>query len=296
MRVVDDYIRYAATCIVLLSVSMIPAILSAQPNVRWQGSLSYSNGSYYFSEPTGSFYITNGIAAELKSVNLSLTLPFVVQGTPWISYAAAANLPTGGTQSGEVRGMGGGSGSGGMGAGGRRNMITIPDTTSYNQASFSDPSLRLSAAVVNSYSSRTSVYLNAGLKFPLSDPASGFGTGAWDVSAGLSLSKGLGRTVIVYTDLMYWWLGDMEELPLKNGLSYGFGIGKLFRDYGWTGNLSISGFTEVIEGYDPPLTLMAGAGYRLNERSSLTFSAGTGLSESSPDLTIGFGWSVGLGK
>jgi hypothetical protein len=295
MLLVKKLFRFATCCIVLLSSCFIPGLTSAQ-SVRWQGSSSYSNGSYYFSETTGSFYISNGLSVEAKGVNISVSLPFVVQSTPWISYTTAGKLPTGGTQSGEVHGSGSGSGSGsgGQGMGGRRNIIELPDTTSYSRSSFSDPSIAISAALLNNYSSRTSIYLNANLKIPLSNPASGFGTGAWDGGAGLSLSKGLGSTVMIFTDLMYWWLGDMEDLPLKNGLSYGVGFGKLFRGSPWTVNISLSGFTEIVDGYDPPLTLAGGAGYRVSEKASLTLSAGTGLSESSPDITIGFGWSVGL--
>lgn len=295
MDLVKKHFLFSAGFIVLLFACFIPEQLSAQ-SVRWQGSTSYSSGSYYFSETTGSFYISNGLSVEAKGVNISVSMPYVVQSTPWISYTTAGKLPTGGTQSGEVHGSGSGSGSGsgGQGMGGRRNIIELPDTTTYNRSSFSDPSVALSAAVVNNYSSRTSIYLNANLKIPLSDPASGFGTGAWDGGAGISLSKGLGSTVMIFTDLMYWWLGDMEDLPLKNGLSYGVGIGKLFRGSAWTGNLSFSGFTEIVDGYDPPLTLAGGAGYRVSEKASLTFSAGTGLSESSPDFTITFGWSVSL--
>lgn len=286
-------IRFITCCIVFLFGFLIPENSSAQ-TIRWQGSTSYSSGTYYFTETTGSFYVSNGLSMEFGRITGSFSVPYVVQSTPWVSYAAAGNLPTGGTQSVEVQRSGMGSGSGGQG--GRKQTVMLTDTTSYSRASFSDPSVSLSANLLNRYSSRTSVYLNAQLKMPLSDPASGYGTGAWDGGAGLSMSQGFGASFMIFTDLMYWWMGDMEELPLNNGLSYGIGIGKLFTAAGWTASLALNGFTEIIDGVDPPLTLSAGAGVRLSEKASLNFNAGTGLSESSSDITVGFGWFVRLGR
>lgn len=263
-------------------------------SVRWQGSTSYSSGTYYFTETTGSLYVSNGLSMEFGRISGSITAPFVVQSTPWVSYAAAGNLPTGGTQSGEVQRSGMGSGPGSGGQGGPKQTVMLTDTTTYSRASFSDPSVSVSANLLNRYPGRTSVYLNAQLKMPLSNPSSGFGTGAWDGGAGLSASQGVGASFMIFTDLMYWRMGDMEELPLNNGLSYGIGIGKLFTDAGWTGSLALNGFTEIIDGVDPPLAISAGAGVRLSEKGSLNFNVGTGLSESSPDFTIGFGWFVTL--
>ncbi|PWN06541.1 hypothetical protein [Rhodohalobacter mucosus] len=280
-------------CIVFLLGFMMSESTEAQ-SVRWQGSSSYSSGTYYFTEKTGSFYVSNGLSVEIGSITGSFSVPYVVQSTPWVSYAPAGNLPTGGTQSGEVKRSGKGSGSGSGGQGGRNQTVMLVDTTSYSRTSFSDPSVSLSVNLLRRYSSQTFVYLNTQLKIPVSDPASGYGTGAWDGGAGLAMSKGIGASFMLFTDLMYWWMGDMEELPIRNGLSYGIGFGKLFTDTGWTASLALNGFTGIIEGVDPPLSLSAGAGVRLGEKASLNVNAGTGLSESSPDITVGLGWFVNL--
>jgi hypothetical protein len=269
---------------------------SKAQSVRWNGNISYSEGKYLFLESTGSLYINNSLSLEYKRFTISAGVPFVIQNSPWITYGTGTGLPTGGTQHGEVGRIGTGSGSNGsdgMGHGsGRRNRVDLTDTTSYRSWTFSDPYVSASMMITDRYYSRFSFMVNGQLKVPAASPSNGFGTGAWDGALGISASKRSDTGWLVFADFMYWWLGDMDELALNNALAFGAGVGKMFLGSKWMASINLNGMTAIIEGFDPPLSLSAGAGYRVNDRSSLTFNLGIGLSESSPDFTTGIGWTI----
>ncbi|MGM0589055.1 MAG: hypothetical protein ACQETE_11605 [Bacteroidota bacterium] len=273
----------------------------------YTGSAQFASGSYFFGETTQSFYLVNGMGWSNDTWNISLSIPMVVQNSPWVSYSTTGQLPTGGSQHGELLNPKNddnqpvpeattatpgvwvqqqkGSGRGG------RKTIELPDTVSYTQAGFSDPSMNMGIQLWSSTGGRTLLNLNTTIKFPLTDPNNGFGTGKWDFGAGASIMQRLG-TVFLMGDLMYWWFGDMEDLELYNPLNYSLGLGKSF-DYGtWMANVSFNGYTEIIEDYDPPMSIAAGIGYTVSDAVNLNGLVSYGLSESAADYTIGLGWSV----
>jgi hypothetical protein len=265
--------------------------LDAQ-QLRYNGGMSYSSGSYFFGKNTGSFYLNNGLNAEFKRFSFSVNVPFVVQSTPWISYSPGGGIPTGGMQNGQVqKGRSGNP----MGPGhGRHRQIDLADTVSYTRASFSDPTVRAGFRLYSGRDGRTALTMNGNLKIPLSKPSYGYGTGARDGGAGLSVMQRAGFTWMFFADATWWWFGNMDELKLKNSLAFGAGIGKIFPGSGWMINTSLNGFTTILDSYDPPLNLSFGAGYRVHDGLFLNALIGFGLSESSPGVSGGLGWSVKL--
>jgi|SRR6056297_395111 len=262
--------------------------------VTYSGSFQYSTGSYFFTDRTESFYLSNGLSIYGDRARISFNVPYVVQSSPWISYGPAGGIPTGGTGHKQVGQHGSGSDNQMMdfqGRGSRR--IDVPDTVSYRQASFSDPGVNGSMRIYKSSNQNTNLTLNASVKIPLSNPSSGFGTGAWDAGAGVSLFHRM-STVYLFSDVMYWQMGDMDDLTLKNPFFLSAGAGKVFRDGTWMVNASISGSTKIIETTDPPANVNAGVGYFISTGVSLNGTFSFGLSESSPDVSAGVGWSLRL--
>jgi hypothetical protein len=278
--------RGAILCFIFLLAGMG---VKAQ-GVRYNGGISYLTGSYYFGEKTGTLYFSNGFNMGFDRLSFSVNVPFVVQTTPWISYSPYGAIPTGGTENGEVKRAG--SGHAMVPGSGHRRHIDLADTVSYARASFSDPSVQAGFRIYSGRDGKTTLILNGHLKFPISTPSSGYGTGAWDSGTGFSLSQSLGYTWMVFADATWWWLGDMEDLNLNNSLAYGVGVGKIFTETGWLVNASLSGFTTIVDNYDPPLTLTFGTGYKADTNIFLNATTGFGLSESSPGFSAGFGWSV----
>lgn len=132
------------------------------------------------------------------------------------------------------------------------------------------------------------------VKAPVASIESGVGTEAWDFGAGVSLATGNAR-VLVFADAAWWSYGDMPELELEDGVSYGLGIGvsaseKLMMI------ASLSGMERVVPTADPYASLAAAASYQVAEGKRLSLGAGVGLTESASDLTLFLGWSAALSR
>jgi hypothetical protein len=278
----------------LFLISLATLFLAAGPihsvaqTVVYSGSIQYSTGAYYFEETTKSFYLTNGFSMQTDRFTLSASFPFVVQSTPWVSYTQFGGVPTGGTQSGEVHG----SGRHGSGSQDGRRRLALTDTTTYTRAGFSDPALSANYNLYSNVYRRISVSLNGQLKVPLANPSSGYGTGSWDSGLGLSASHGIGEQWMLFLSGMYWWMGDMPDLELNNTLAYGVSIGRITNGGRGIINASLNGFTKLADQFNPPLMMGMGAGIRASQSVYLNGNLTFGLSEASPDLSAGMGWSI----
>lgn len=283
---------FLITCLESALLVLIGTGCIQAQSVTYSGNLQFSTGSYFFTERTESLYFTNGLSISGDRARVSFSIPFIVQNSPWISYGSGGGIPTGGTGHGQVGQQGGASGNQNQNLShGGRHRLDIPDTVSYRQASFSDPSVHGSLRLYNSPLQNTNLSLNASVKVPFANPASGFGTGAWDFGAGLSLFHRIG-TVFLFGDVMYWQMGDMDDLDLNNPTSVSVGAGKAFSEGKWMLNTSISGSTKIVDTVDPPVNMSAGLGYIISSKMSLNGSFSFGLSESSPDFSAGVGWSI----
>jgi hypothetical protein len=264
-------------------------------NLYYSGSLQYATGSYFFTERTGSFYFSNSLGVSSDRLSLYVSVPLIYQNTPWISYSRSGTgmIPTGGPQSRLVdsrrQQQGNGNGSG------RRKHTINPgsaDTTSFSETHFGDPSVSANIKLWSSESNRTNINSNWGLKFPLVDEDSGFGTGGWDIGGGLSWSQRIQQQYLLMISGMYWYLGDMDELNLNNMLSYSAAVGRTFSDGKLMGTVSFMGSTEIIDDVDPPVNVGAGLNYRISTATNLNTNILFGLTESASDFSIGAGWSI----
>lgn len=296
----------------LLEITLAVGCVQAQ-QVSYHGSVQYATGSYFFEESTSSFSTSNGFSLVGDKFSVSFSVPFIVQNSPWISYSAAGQIPTGGPQHGGLidstghrPGTGGKNGKGSKNQYGNSGMnamipvaaaeedpILLPDTTSYTESSFGDPNIYASLKLYSSGSGSTNIQLNSGFKIPFADPGNGFGTGEWDYGVGTSLSQRFGN-FFLYASAMKWWLGNLPDLVLKDPLTYSVGLTRTFGQGKWYINSTFSGYSEIIKDYDPPMNLSFGAGLFATKRISLNGTFSLGLSESSADQVFGIGWSVKL--
>lgn len=261
-------------------------------SLHYNGSIQLATGSYFFEENTRSLYVTNGLGIRNGRYGISVDAPFVVQSSPWISYSHYGGIPTGGPQHESVGQHYGQRSGPGMG-GGHRQHIDLVDTASYTQSAFSDPSISLQYQLLGYESGATALYLDTSIKFPFANPSNGFGTGAWDMGIGSSISRRFG-TWITTANFMYWHFGDMADLELTSSFTYGVGIGKSLSDGHWLLLGSLNGITEIIEGVTPPKSAALGIGYQVGTRTSLNISTAFGLSKSSANVAFGGGWQVRL--
>ncbi|MBD3616319.1 MAG: hypothetical protein HUJ22_07080 [Gracilimonas sp.] len=275
---------FKITLAFLLSICSFRAIAQ---EVNYNGTVQFSSGEYYFAETSRSVYLNNGVNFSYPKLHFSANLSYVFQDSPWISYTSAGGIATGGPQHGIV------SEGAGKGRKGRHDSINIPDTASYIQSGFSDPSVSLSYDVFESYNRHTILSVTGVAKVPFANPEMGFGTGAWDLSLGGS-AMGWSGSWLWNASVAYWHFGDMEDLNLHDALSYGLGAGRSFSDQKVMILYSISGMSKVIEGTAAPLLTTIGVSYKMGTFTSLMFNAGYGLSESSADYSLGMGWMIHL--
>ncbi len=281
----------SATCRTSAGIAL--AILAAAPATAQQlvytGSIQFATGDYIFAQRTSSAYLFNGFSAYLGPMRVSANIPVIYQSTPWVSFAGGGMIPSGGTEHSETarqvgHGMNGRSGGGG---------VALVDTSTYNSVGVGDPLASATIEVLRQGRVGPSVRLTGYVKVPLADVERGFGTGEWDYAGGLSFAKNVGRTLVL-VDLVYWFLGDLPDLELKDPVSYAVSLGRPLGDGRVSLLASLAGYTEIVPGVDPALQLGFGLSYLVGFERSLSASAGFGLTESTPDISLSVGWQFGL--
>lgn len=265
--------------------------------VTYSGGLFYAGGSYVFDRRTDAFYLTNGLRVALGRLEVGASLPIVVQNGGVVTrVAGGVPLPTGGADHRVVgqrpRGDGIGTGGRGMGPGGMIPEDSLVVTFSEEFTTHvGDPSLSTSFEAFSGFGAVRSVRIQGSAKAPLNDADSGVGSGAWDVGLGGSATIAAGR-VLLFADVSYWWLGDLPDLDLSDGVAYGVGASK--SAFGGDGSilLMLSGMTRSIETMEPPLSAALSVSHTVGSQGFLSGGLGFGLTESAPSITAQLGWSV----
>jgi hypothetical protein len=280
------------------------ATTAAAQNLTWTGSLGYTTGSYIFAEPTRSFSLSNGLSFRHSRFRVSGSLPLIYQNTSAVTFIRGMPVPTGGPDAGNVRQRkagetvpmkkGTGRGAGGMqsfSAALALDTITGPADYTLHVA---DPTFVLGIELLNGSGWLSSLEMTAGAKAPIASIESGIGTEAWDVGGGVSVAAGT-RRVMLFADVTYWSYGDMPDLVLKDGLSYGAGVGVFATDR-LSLIASFSGMERIIATADPYASIAAAGSYAVTDHGRMSLGAGFGLTESAADVSIFIGWSVALAR
>ena len=268
----------AAAGAILVALAARPA---AGGTLSYTGSLQMARGTYIFTQPTSGYFLFNGLTYSSGAFTLAATLPVIYQSTPYVSYTGIGVLPSGGSESSSVNQRQG------------REPVLVPEVVEFNQYGIGDPVLTAGLTLVKEGRSMPAVHLSGTVKAPLANVDRGFGTGEWDYSAGIGMSKRFGQTFL-FADVNYWILGDLPELELKNAWSYALSLGHALAGGKFALMASYSGITEVIAGVAPPSSLGLGLSIKAGRASSVMLNAAFGLSEASPDLSLSLGWSIGL--
>jgi hypothetical protein len=279
-----------------LAVAGPPAAAQA---VHLNSALSVSSGSYLFAERTTTWALTTGITVRGGGVSLRAILPFYLQNTTLVAGSGIGRIPTGGSSSGTVgdsgaarKGRGDGPHDSAPSPSLSHSTVEVPRSavTGY-EAAAGDPEVALTWHALRTGS--TGVALGAAVKAPVADTST-FGTGEWDAGAMLSLSHSFER-VSLGLDLAYWHLGDLPDLDLRDPVSGTVSLSYAGRS-GWAGSLVGFAATAVVEGFDGPASVGAALTKVSSGRSSWSLLSLVGLTETSPDVSVGLSWSVRLSR
>lgn len=274
-----------------------PAPLVAQ-GLYYEGSVSLATGTYIFAERTTSWTVSTGVAAGTSRVTFRASVPVYFQNTTLVSLSGpGGGLPTGGSSSDAVADSGAarkGREDGGRGpmmrlAGTGSSVDVPPSAVTGYETALGDPTMQVAWRAIEG--GTYGLTATALAKAPVADTAT-FGTGEWDVGAGLALHRWIGRSLLAGLDGTWWHLGDMPGLAFRDPVSGSASL-TYHGSGGWGGGLSVAAATSALDGYDGP----AWVGAHLvqgSERGGWGLSAAVGLTETTPDVSVGLTWRVRL--
>jgi len=258
----------------------IAALATAVPvtaqTLDYSGSLNYSTGEYFLAERSASLFFSNALGLSAGRFRLSASIPLILQSSPWLFYTSSAS--GGGGTAGSMTGTG--------------SEVSV-DTATQQQIGIGDPMLFAGVELFGGPLAPVSLRLMGNLKVPLGDVERGFSTGAWDYSAGLSLSGVLGETLL-FADVAYWIFGDPPGIVYRDPIAYSAGFGRPLAGGKLGLMAAIYGYTEVIEGVAPPVQASLSISYLIGWNRSLMGGVSFGLTDSSPDIAFSLGWSFAL--
>jgi hypothetical protein len=283
----------------------------------WSLTASAASGTYIFTERTNSFTVSTLGALTLGRLEITASLPWILQNGGIVGMVGEFPTPTGGTDHGVVagrqpgetvpadKGKGKGPGPGGN-ASPRTPLIALALQTSSEdgdssvafddayRGAIADPLVGAGVELFRGTGVVRSVRVRGEAKIPVTDLEDGIGTGEWDFGAGGTLFVGSGRTFL-FADLAWWRYGDLPELELSDGLVYGLGVSRSVAEARGSLSLTLSGATRIIDTLDPPLSLGAGLGWQVRPGWSLSVGGHAGLTEASADYGFHTGLSITIG-
>jgi hypothetical protein len=253
--------------VLILLLSTAPARAEDRPWLSLSTSVNYSVGDYGTGEDTTIVYVpfTLGVS-PIDRLWLSVTVPYIHQTTQNV-------VLTGG------------------GVASRKNQkgkLAQP-SGSTTEDGLGDVLLKGSFIVLEEAPLIPEVAPYAKIKFPTADQDRGLGTGEFDETFGVDVSKKLIGDLFGYLTLAYTFIGDPPGSDLHD--SFGWSVGAA---YAVIRPLSVFAFldgaTAISPGQDDPLELRVGAELKLAKMLKLTGAVTRGLSNGSAD----WGASAGL--
>lgn len=259
--------------------------------VSWTGAVQASSGDYGFGERTSSLSITNGLTLSAGRLRVSASLPVIVQSNPWVTQVGAGRFPYGGPHHGAGDGSSMHAGSGHGGGGGHVGA----DTGRFDTIGIGDPVMFATLELARAVRGNVSLSATTGVKAPVGSVGQGFSTGEWDYGGGLAVSAGSARALLLL-DAMYWTLGDMPGLELRDGVSYGATVGTFVGSRRVSLLASVLGSSRITDAVSAPVQLGLAVGYLTSARRSVNVGIYAGLTESAPDISMTVGWGVPLSR
>jgi outer membrane putative beta-barrel porin/alpha-amylase len=266
--------RTGLLAVVLVFLTVTPALAEEDERPWWAVSTSfnYSVGDYGTGKDTTLIYVpfTLGVT-PLERLTVSLTVPYIRQTSQTV-------VLTGG------------------GVAVRRNekgKLNTPAQSSVTQTEdgLGDLLLKGSFIVLPEQTVLPEVAPYVKIKFPTADDSRGLGTGEFDETLGVDVSKRLIDRLFGYVSVAYTFVGSPRGEDLRN--SFGWSVGAA---YAIIQPLSVFAFldgaTAISRGQADPLELRVGAEYKLIKALKLTGSVTRGLSNGSADWGVSAGLAL----
>ena len=260
---------FAVIAFVTILAGVAPALAADFARWSFSTSVNYSVGDYGTDSDTTIVYVpfTFGVR-PIERLSISLTVPFIYLSSDDV-------VVTGGGVAVRKRGTG--------------TSTTTRRSTS--ESGIGDILLKGSFIVLEErgWIPEIAPYLKT--KFPTADEDRGLGTGEFDETIGVDLSKRLMERLFGYLTLAYTFIGDPPGAELRD--SFGWSVGAA---YAVTPRFPVFAFldgaTAISPGQSDPVELRAGAEYRLTHALKLTGAVTRGLTEGAADWGLSGGLTL----
>ncbi|HEV8586942.1 MAG TPA: transporter [Methylomirabilota bacterium] len=252
--------------VVLVLAGAVPAPAQDEPRWSLATSVNYSIGDYGTGKDTTILYVPFTLGVRpIDRLWLSLTVPYI--------YISGENVVlTGGGVAARKRGNG---------------KLARPDDSS-SESGLGDVLVKVSYVALPEQTLIPEIVPWLKIKAPTADEDRGLGTGEFDETLGVDLSKRLVDRVVGFLTLSYTFIGDPPGTNLRN--SFGWSVGGA---YEVTRPFSVFAFldgsTAVTPGQTDPVELRLGAEYALMRGLKLMGSVTRGLTDGAAD------WGVSAG-
>lgn len=280
-----------------LSVPFSVYAASVTPEKPQTASISlgaeYASGAYGTGSRIQSFYMPLIVTwSPSERFDIGFELPFIYQSSSnvttslyTVSQGSVATNSAVSTATGAAAKGGPGGASGGTQQGGNGSNTATSDV-----AGLGDIILRLGVIALKESTVFPQVRPNLAVKCPTADTSLGLGTGEFDFSAGLELTKWLGDLHLT-GEGVFTYQGKAPGFNLKNYFSYTAGIGYQVTDY-FEPMIVVKGATPPSSYSSELLEVRVRTVWTLSSSTSLDLYASKGFTDNSPDygggITIGY--------
>jgi len=258
--------RGLVIAIALILLGAAPALAQDEARVSLSSSVNYSVGDYGTGKDTTIVYapFTLGVR-PLDRLWLSVTVPFIYQDSQNV-------VITGGGVAARKESKG---------------KLARPERST-TESGLGDVLLKASVVLVEERDFLPEITPYAKIKFPTADVDRGLGTGEFDETLGVDLSKQIIDGLFGYLTLSYTFIGDPPGTDFRN--SFGWSVGAA---YAVVRPLSLFAFldgsTAIARGQEDPVELRLGAEFRFTKWLKLTGAVTRGLTDGAAD------WGASLG-
>jgi Putative MetA-pathway of phenol degradation len=256
-----------AVGIALALLGATPAFAEDEPLWHLSTSFNYLKGDYGTGNDTEIIYVPFTFGIRLDRFRLGLTVPYLYQTSQDVVLTGGGVATKKGKQA------------------------AASTTESRTEDGLGDILLRASFIVLKEQPLLPEIEPYLKIKFPTADEDRGLGTGEFDETIGVDLSKTFLERLAVYLTLAYTFIGSPPGADFDN--SFGWSIGAA---YAVTQPFSIYAFldgsTAIAPGQDNPLELRVGAEFRIIKALKLTGSVMKGMSDGSADWGISAGLAL----
>ena len=261
-----------ATSAALLLACVLPAAAEDEPRWSLSSSVNYSVGDYGTGKDTTFIYVPFTLGVKpIDRFTLSLTIPYV-------------------HQTGETVVITGG------GVAVRKDKQRQLGTATQSQVTstedgLGDVLLKGQYVLIEEQSVLPEIAPYLKIKFPTADSDRGLGTGEFDETIGVDLSKALFPRFVGYLTLAYTFIGSPAGTSFDNSFGWSVGAAYLVAQP-FSVFAFLDGSTAISPGQANPLEVRVGADYRVTEALKIFGSVSRGLSDGAADWGVSAGLAL----